>query len=231
MKPPSRRKDSFRSRAQELLAGLDVAPPLSARQTSSLRLDGVLLVAISSCAVSHAEMALTPRLFLMPFSVSHSTCKPPSSLSVVIPAMDRCRLPHISVALRFLVCARIWLLLGHHSDGVITASLQVSASISRAPVYRARCTGSLRLRHMEMNPVITDEVALKVIPPFLRGFPLAGPSIRRSHTPPEAKLRCEGSSHSCDGKRLLYLSIDTRGVRGFAFQPQRSTPDIHKRLL
>jgi hypothetical protein len=65
-----RRKDSFRSRAQELPAlilfrysytvgmGLGVALPLNARQNSSLRPNGVLLLAISGCAVSHAEMAL-----------------------------------------------------------------------------------------------------------------------------------------------------------------------------
>jgi hypothetical protein len=67
---PLRRKHSFRSRAQELLAlilfrysytpgmGLGVAVPPNARQNSSLRLNGVLRLAISGCAVSHAEMAL-----------------------------------------------------------------------------------------------------------------------------------------------------------------------------
>jgi hypothetical protein len=38
--------------------GLGVAVPPNARQNSSLRLNGVLRLAISGCAVSHAEMAL-----------------------------------------------------------------------------------------------------------------------------------------------------------------------------
>jgi hypothetical protein len=103
----------------------------------------------------------TTRLFLMPFSVSHSTCKPPSSLSVYFPARDLCRLPNhqrhfMLLSLRSYIAA-----LGHHSDGAITASI----SALNGQTYLGRqcivhhATVSLRVWHIKMNPVITDEVA------------------------------------------------------------------------
>lgn len=104
----------------------------------------------------------TTRLFWMPFSISHSTGKPPLSLLVFIPAMDLCRLPKHYRHFTLLILRSYMAALGHYSDGVITASLSAYHAWAASASCSARCTGSstLRVWHIKLNPVITDEVAL-----------------------------------------------------------------------
>ena len=112
----------------------------------------------------------TTRLFWMPFSVSHSTGKPPLSLSVFIPAIGlvpTCKpSPSLHTSYFALLYGCSGAPLRWRDDGESIGISCLGAKLGRRASCSARCTGSLRVWHIKMNPVITDEVALKVIPPF-----------------------------------------------------------------